>query len=283
MREVDLFVVHWNQPRRCLETLKAFDEQGVSLRITVIDNGSRAELLHQLEAELPPETRVLNLESNHGWGGALNVALASWLKDESNSYCLISAHDAIPASGCLVLLIAAAEADPQLGIVCPQYPEPFVAEISRLHGVYPQKVNQGPSGLAQIVSVPHGTLMLLRRECLQSIGLFDPRYFAYGDEHELGLRATRRGWKVGMVWGAIVTNPETSTASRWRSYLFARNSLILVRDYFGRLAVLMRAAAIILSASRRPFSNRDSAFSAGERLRAVRDYFAGRNGRPTFS
>ena len=28
--------------------------------------------------------------------------------------------------------------------------------------------------------------MILRRECLTEIGLFDERYFAYGDEHELG-------------------------------------------------------------------------------------------------
>ena len=37
--------------------------------------------------------------------------------------------------------------------------------------------------------------MLFRRECLEDVGLFDERYFAYGDEMEIGLRAARHGWK----------------------------------------------------------------------------------------
>ena len=83
--------------------------------------------------------------------------------------------------------------------------------------------------------------MLVRRECLQEIGIFDQRYFAYGDEHELGARAVREGWKVVMVWGAVVVNPVTSTENAWRSYLFARNSLFLVHDYFGGAAATLRA------------------------------------------
>src|SRR4051812_475939 len=33
---------------------------------------------------------------------------------------------------------------------------------------------------------PHGTLLLARRACLEEIGLFDERYFAYCEEADLG-------------------------------------------------------------------------------------------------
>ncbi len=282
MPEVDLFVVHWNQPDSCVATVNALRAQEIPLRVTVIDNDSEAEPFRRLEAELDTSVTIVRLDDNKGWGGALNVALRRWLRSETNPYCLISAHDAVPGPDCLSLLMAAAVADPRIGIACPQYPDPFVTRLSRWRGVYPEAATPRERGCAQAVDVPHGTLMLVRRECLDEIGIFDQRYFAYGDEHELGARAVRRGWNVVLVWGAMVTNPATSTESSWRSYLFARNSLLLVHDYFGRAAATVRALLILLNTVRLLARDRDKgfAFSARARWCAVRDYFAGRTGRP---
>ncbi len=284
MTEVDLFVVHWNQPEACAATVKALCAQGVPLRVTVLDNDSNAEAYARLQAALDPSVSIVRLDDNKGWGGALNVILRQWLRSDGNSYCLISAHDATPEPDCLRLLVAAAEADPRVGIACPQYPDPFVARLTRWRGVFPEPAKPQAKGTAQQVDVPHGTLMLARRDCLNEIGLFDQRYFAYGDEHDLGARAVRHGWKVVLVWGSIVTNPATWTESSWRSYLFARNSLYLVRAYFGRTAAALRAFLILANTLRLLVSRREDgfAFSARARWRAVRDYFQGCTGRPSF-
>ncbi len=284
MTEVDLFVVHWNQPEACAATVKALCAQGVPLRVTVLDNDSDAEAYERLQAALDPSVSIVRLDDNKGWGGALNVILRQWLRSDGNSYCLISAHDATPEPDCLRLLVAAAEADPRVGIACPQYPDPFVARLTRWRGVFPEPAEAQAKGTAQQVDVPHGTLMLARRECLNEIGLFDQRYFAYGDEHDLGARAVRHGWKVVLIWGSIVTNPATWTESSWRSYLFARNSLYLVRAYFGRTAAALRAFLILANTLRLLVSRREDgfAFSARARWRAVRDYFQGCTGRPSF-
>ncbi|MEO5754603.1 MAG: glycosyltransferase [Chthoniobacterales bacterium] len=280
--EVDLFVLHWNQPEACLATVAAFRKQDIPLRVTVIDNDSEPEAFQRLESELDPAVILVRLDDNKGWGGGFNVVLRRWLHSGKSPYCLISAHDAMPEPDCLRLLIAAAEADPRVGIACPQYPEPFIPRLSRWRGVYPETVAPLPSGMAQEVDVPHGTLMLARRECLEEIGLFDQRYFAYGDEHDLGARAVRHGWKVVLVWGSIVVNPATWTESSWRSYLFARNSLLLVAGSFGRGAALLRALLILANTLRLLVSQRKDGFacSARARWRAVRDYFGGVTGRP---
>jgi GT2 family glycosyltransferase len=265
--------------------VQAFSEQGVPLRITVIDNDSSAEAYSCLQTKLSPEVTLVRLEDNKGWGGALNVVLRQWLRSVGSPYCLISAHDAMPAPDCIRLLRAAADDDSKVGIACPQYPTPFVARLSRWHGVYPEPAEPRPVGTTQKVDVPHGTLMLVRRQCLEEIGLFDQRYFAYGDEHDLGARAVRRDWKVVLVWGSIVVNPATWTESSWRSYLFARNSLYLVRSCFGRTAAAIRAVLILINNLRLLIARRDDgfAFSARARWRAVRDYFHGCTGRPYFS
>jgi GT2 family glycosyltransferase len=171
------------------------------------------------------------------------------------------------------------EADPKLGIACPQYPDCSVPRLSRLHGVSYKFINSPRSNHVESIDVPHGTLMIVRRECMADIGLFDERYFAYGDEHELGARAWRYGWKVGLVWGAIVANPETSTTHRWRNYFFTRNSLLFVHDYFGKSAVWLRALIILINMVRLPRRND----SIRARWRGCRDYFANRFGSPRFS
>jgi GT2 family glycosyltransferase len=259
--------------------VRAFLGQGVPLEVTVLDNDSSAELFQQLESIIDPSVTIVRLDDNKGWGGALNVALRQWLHSEESPYCLISAHDAIPEFDCVPMLLRAMENDSRVGIACPQYPEPIITRFSRWHGVQPETVLPQEPGTSQEIDVPHGTLMLVRRECLQQIGIFDQRYFAYGDEHELGARAVRNDWKVVMVWGAVVVNPATSTENAWRSYLFARNSLFLVHDYFGRAAASLRAFLILANTLRLTF-RRNHSFSARARWRAVRDYFAGHTGRP---
>ncbi len=280
---VNLVLVHWNRPAECAATIRGFLQQGVPLSVTVLDNDSSPEAYEQLRAEISASVQLIRLPKNMGWGPAINVALKTWLESDRSSYCLISAHDAAISPGCLPLLVDAMDKDPRIGIACPQYPDESVPHLSALRGVQLKTGTPLARGAVQDVDVPHGTLMIVRRECIEQIGLFDERYFAYGDEHEIGARAVRRGWRVALVWGAFVTNPGTATPSAWRSYLFARNSLLLVHDYFGRLAAAVRASLLFLNTLRLSIVPDSAfAFSAKARFRAISDYFGGRFGPPPF-
>jgi N-acetylglucosaminyl-diphospho-decaprenol L-rhamnosyltransferase len=281
---ISLFVVHWNRPLECAATVEALLAQNVAMEVTVVDNASEATALDLLRSRVGAKAGIVRLSENRGWGPALNVLLGKWLEAGKDAFCLISAHDAVPSQDCVQLLLQAMERDSQIGIACPQYADSTVPRFTQWHGVQLHVDPVRPRGTVQFVDVPHGTLLLVRRKCLEQIGLFDERYFAYGDEHELGARAHRRGWKVALVWGAVVSNPETSTPSAWRSYLFARNSLLLVHDYFGRIAASVRAILILANTFRLIGAARDKsfAFSAKARFKAVRDYFSGHFGRPAF-
>ena len=274
------FVVHWNRPEECVATVRRLLGQDVEMKVTILDNASTPEARETIRAQLDPGIEIMQLEKNKGWGPALNIGLTHWLKAERDPFCLITAHDAEPAEGCIDLLLETIKRDPRLGIVCPQYPDATVARFSCIHGVCQDRGIPLGQGVRQIIDVPHGTLFLVRRECLAEIGLFDERYFAYGDEHELGLRARRHGWKTALVWGALVSNRGTWTPSALRSYLFTRNSLLLVHDYCGRLCAWIRAALILVNTLRLMFFSPDKgfAFSPKARWRGVRDYFAGRFG-----
>jgi len=277
-----LFVLHWNRPEECLRTVEAFRTQGAAVSLSVVDNHSHPQALRSLTDRLPPDVNVIRLDENKGWGGAFNTVIQRWLSSGDSEFCFIAAHDAIPGEDCLELLRQAMLNDPRVGIACPEYGVSEVPRFSKLRYYRTTPVEPRPRGTAEGVEIPYGTLMMFRRECLREIGLFDERYFAYGDEHEIGLRARKHNWQVDVVWGAVVLNPGTWTASRTRSYLFARNSLLLVKTYAGWGWAALRLLLMLPNTLRMLIlpPNREYAFCAGARMLAIRDFLLSRYGPP---
>lgn len=205
---IPVYILHWNRPQECLRAVESFLAQGLSLKITVIDNASQPDLLKTLSDGLPPHVELVCLKENFGWGGGFNGVLAKWLEGKDGDYCFVSAHDALPQANCLKMLLDAVQGDgDNVGIACPEYGVSHLPKFSPILGARLPHVPPRPPGTVETVIFPHGTLMLFNRHCLAEIGLFDERYFAYGDEIEIGLRASRRGWKVVVVWGSRVVNP----------------------------------------------------------------------------
>jgi|HubBroStandDraft_4_1064222.scaffolds.fasta_scaffold57463_2 N-acetylglucosaminyl-diphospho-decaprenol L-rhamnosyltransferase len=280
---IRVFIVHWNRPHECLRTVQSFLAQDVCVRLSIVDNASEPDLLKLLIESLPPYVELIRLKENRGWGGGLNVLLAKWLEEEAGQFCFVSAHDALPQAKCLSMLLDSMRGDcNKIGIACPEYGIPHLAHFSPVRGPRLVPITPRAAGITETVPFPHGTLMLFRRECLEDVGLFDERYFAYGDEMEIGLRAARHGWKNAVVWGAIVVNPGTWTPCRTLSYLASRNALLMARTYGSRLSAALRAAAMIPNTLRLILtpSAQGSAFSPVARAIAIRDYFLGRFGPP---
>jgi hypothetical protein len=128
---------------------------------------------------------------------------------------------------------------------------------------------------------PHGTLLLARRACLLDIGLFDERYFAYCEEADLGERARRAGWEVGIVRGALMSNPGQTSASGVPQYLMLRNSLQLVRRHFGRSAAATQFGIVAGITARGALGGTKAPFwNLRGRWLGLRDAVLGRTGPP---
>ena len=162
---------------------------------------------------------------------------------------------------------------------------PEIFRFSRLLYFRAMPVKPRERGVSEPVDIPNGTpIIALRRQCLLDIGLFDERYFVYGDELELGLRARRRNWLVCVIWGAIVGNPGTGSSGRVRSYLFARNSLLLVRTQAGWKWATLRLLLMLTNTLRIVAIPRSGDPSdVGARLSGIRDFLLGRFGPPPHS
>jgi GT2 family glycosyltransferase len=281
---VIVVLVHWNQPERCARTIERFQHQGLPVRIVVVDNGSRPDELERLRTtvrDVPHDVELVELGRNAGFGPAANVGFRRWLDDEdAGDWVALAPHDALPEDGCLPKLLDAARARSRAGLVCADVGDGHVPIVDPYFGGLTVPGDDRPGW--QSVDYPHGTLLVASRSCITDIGLFDERYFAYCEEADLGLRATRAGWEVGLVRGAMVTNPTMRSGSPAVDYLMHRNTLLLVREHSGRYHAAVRfgiAGCQLLRGVAQP-SARPPLFSARGRALGMLDFVRGRFGPP---
>lgn len=277
-----LVLVHWNQAAACARTLDRFAAQGPDVLPIVVDNGSRPEELESLREAIAarPGTRLVEQGYNSGFGPGANAGLRRWLADDDTSWCLLAPHDAEPAPDCLQRLGVTLDAEPLAGLACADVGDGMVPMLDPYFGgiTRPATLTEG----WEDADYPHGTLMALRRECLEEIGLFDESYFAYCEEADLGHRALDAGWRIGIVHDARVTNTHLGTSVAAVDYLMERNTLRMVREQSGRYHAFIRFVISLLhlwSGWRDPAS-RPPVYSARARRRALVDFLRGRTGAP---
>ena len=280
MEPVRVVLVHREQPERCIRTAHAFLAQDVDVDLTIVDNGSSSVALEALRAALP-DVEILELGENTGFGPGANAGLRKWLDEGDGEWCALAPHDALPEPGAVRALVEAAMARARAGLACAEFGEPLRPVLDPYFGGIQLPRQRAEDGWED-AGYPHGTLMLLGRRCLEDIGLFDERYFAYCEEAELGARARARGWEVGIVWGARVDNPSISSNAVLNDYLMMRNTLLLVREQSGRYKVTVRFLMALYQTAFWAFSSRKRPpiFSARGRFLGMRDFLRRRYGPP---
>jgi GT2 family glycosyltransferase len=278
-----LVLVHWNRADACLRTVEQFRSQGMPISVLVVDNGSRPAELDRLRAGLASleDVELIEAGENLGFGPGANVGLRTWLERGSTEWCLLAPHDAEPAPGCLEMLAAAVASDPMAGLACADVGDGQTPMLDPYFGGITRAAGSTTSGW-EPADYPHGTLMALRRDCLDEVGLFDEGYFSYCEEADLGLRARRAGWTVGLVRGARVRNTHLGTSVPAVDYLQERNTLRLVRSMSGRYHAGIRLAISLWQLGRGVVQPRyrPPVFDARARLLGMRDHLLGRTGPP---
>jgi len=278
---VDLVIVHRDQADAVLATVRDFRAQdGVALRIVVVDNGSAPEAQEQVRDGLPDGVEWLPLGTNSGFGPGANAGLRWCLARDPAPWLAICPHDARPLPGCLARLVAVTAAQDRAGLASADVGDNLTPVVDRYFGAIPAAATVAdgwePSGY------PHGTLMVAHRACLEQVGLFDERYFAYCEEAELAIRAKAAGWQVGVVRGADVRNQHVGSRAAVVDYLQLRNTLLMVREHSGLyhasirlvIALWQLAAGVAVPARRGPY------WAPRARVLAIADFLRGRYGPP---
>jgi len=227
-----VIIVHFEAPAWCTETVDAFlASEGVEVAITVVDNGGGPLVV-------PNHVLVLVPGRNLGYAGGANAVLSEWLSSSSDEFCIVASHDCTPEPEAVAALVAAANTHRRFGMLGPTFTD----------GDYGGQMVARGDGVQEREWLS-GSCLLLRRACLEQIGLFDEMLGSYSEDHDLCLRARDAGWRVGSVAAARASTKGSGLPIAQRRRLGETNAIYLLlkrrryRSAVGRIGLQVAQAA----------------------------------------
>ena len=235
--------------------------------LTVVDNSQSEAVRIVCEQR---RARYLPTSGNLGFAAGVNVALREILAGDPCDVLLLNPDAMLPeeAVGRLAAVLAA---DNRASAVAPTLVHPSGRPQRSLWPFpSPRQAWLEAVGLARLQRGPSfavGTVLLLRWEALQEVGLFDERFFLYAEETDWQRRAHELGWHAALCPDVIAAHVggATSVDPARRERLFYAAQELYVRKWHGsrgwmvyRLAVIAGAAvrALVLPPPRRAEAGR---------------------------
>ena len=276
---LSITICSWNTQadlRACLASLREVAREA-RFETIVVDNNSEDGSPDMVAAEFP-EVRLERMSRNLGFTGGHNHAFA--VRRAFHAMPLNS--DTVVHPGAIARLIGHLAAHPEIGVLgpkllnpdgslqfsCRRFPNPVAALFRNtpLGRLFPNNrftreylmqdwTHDGPREVDWV----SGATLVIRGELLDRIGGFDPEYFMFCEDVDLGWRAWKLGYKVVYLPTAVITHAighSTDKApnrmigrfhrSMWRFY--AKNVVPEMNPLLRPFALAFAAFALLLRA-----------------------------------
>jgi GT2 family glycosyltransferase len=207
MDEPRVFVVilNWNLKNDTIACVNSVLASSCKrLRVVVVDNGSQDGSATAFAEHFGETIDLIINEENLGFAKGVNVGIQHVLAQDADWVLLLN-NDTIIAPDMIEQLMAVADGRPDVGILAPaifyhDQPE-RVWRIGDRHYRWlpiPVKVPARELKVREMLPVDFvtGCGMLIRRQVLSTIGLFDPKYFMYYEDADFCWRAAKAGFAI---------------------------------------------------------------------------------------
>ena len=216
MIDVSIIIVNWNTKKLLQDCLKSVFEQtkGVNIEVIVVDNASTDGSQDMVGKEFPVVVLIKNKE-NRGFAAANNQGIAV----ARGRYVLLLNSDTIVLEDVIAKTTAFADANPAAGVVgcrvlnpdrslqptCFMFPSVLNMFLSStyLYKIFPKSRFFGRERMTwwdrndvREVDVVTGCFMLIRREAIEQVGVFDEQFFMYAEETDWCYRFKEKDWKI---------------------------------------------------------------------------------------
>lgn len=240
--EIDAVVVSYNTCALLRDCLQSARESTLRVRIVVVDNASRDGSAAMVRREFPEVGLIANAQ-NRGFAAGTNQGLAA-VRPVSDFVLLLN-PDARLLPGALEALVGFLQQHPRVGVAGARlvYPDgrhqhaafrfptlamalfdlmpprgPLLGRLydSYLNGRYPEEHGATPFPIDH----PLGAVMLMRRQTLDEVGLFDEGYWLYSEEVDWCYRCRQAGWAIWQVPAAQVVHVAGASSSQFKGRSF---------------------------------------------------------------
>jgi hypothetical protein len=260
----------------CLDSLERLNYEQYRIILTdnnsgddslekIIDyfNGKKKRLLILNENETDLKNGLLQLDKkaaviiknkdNYGFGKGMNTGLRLCLKRDDFDYIWLLNNDTIVDNNALKTLVAEAEKNTETGFTGSVLLYAGTSTIQTVGGgrFFPllckAKLVYTGRDVSAIKTIKNkriektldyimGASLLIKKEVLLDIGLFDESYFLYAEELDLIKRGKRKGWKIAVALDSFVYHKD-SAGTKDKKYLFyyyvTKSNTIYVKKHYG--------------------------------------------------
>jgi len=239
---VSVIIPNWNGKdilKTCLQSLIHLAYP--NYEIIVVDNASTDGSADMVKKEFSDVRLIIN-KKNLGWAGGCNIGI----KAARGDLIALFNNDAVADPNWLSELVKAIKSPSNVGmvggIVLSYEPSDVIDDtglkIDPITGIV-WRVNRGKrmaqlEGLEDIDFVS-GVGLLLKKELIEKIGLFDEDYPLYHEETDFGLKAQRAGYNCKIVPSAFVWHMGAVTVKKLPMRGYYLKSRSNFRFYFKNL------------------------------------------------
>jgi len=225
-------------------------------RIYFVDNNPDAidrDHSEELNRNLGMDIEYIIAGQNSGFAGGNNLGAAKAMED-GFEYILFLNNDTELDENCLLELVNAVEAAPDTAVASPlilyytaDKKDPKIQEygvkadfdtysITKYFEGKKLSVSEVEMPLSMKVDMVSGAAMLVKAEALKKTGLWEEKYFAYGDEIDLAARLKKTGFasivtKKAVLWHNHRWEKQNKEGFYFEYYLIQRNKYLYFRKH----------------------------------------------------
>jgi GT2 family glycosyltransferase len=241
MPKVSIIIVNWNGLKYLPELMKSLAAQSFTdFETIVVDNGSKDGSVDWLRDNCP-EARVLPQKSNLGFCAGNNVGI----RQARGEYLFLLNNDTVVRPDAIKnMLSVIEEKGPDCIGVFPKvlfYDEPYVINAFGVIWNYDcqwKDIRVGLLDFGQFTEPERvfGSIfaaVIVRREQFVDMGMFDERFFTYGEDFDVCYRANLMGYTFYTVPDAEVLHKYRGSSVEkkrpsYSNYLYIRNYLMAI-------------------------------------------------------
>ena len=248
---ISAIIVNYNAGRLLCSCVGSLLACPLDIDIIVVDNASHDASLNGLPAS--PKIRVIHNPTNMGFAAACNIGIQA----SSAPFFLFLNPDCCFEPGSVATLLAAFQSGERVGMVggllvnedgseqgggrraVPTPWRSFVRAfgLHRFADRWPKlfydfhlHLQPLPDGPIEVEAIS-GACMLVKREAVEDVGLWDERYFLHCEDLDWCMRFRQKGWKILFVPDARISHAQGACSESRRVFVEWHKHRGMVRFY----------------------------------------------------